>query len=51
MEKTELDRGFEIILAELYNCRQYLLNTVQDRPEIFADYTANDYADWLSQAM
>lgn len=51
MEKTEFDRGFEIILAELYTSRQYLLNTIEDRPELFVDYTANDYADWLSQVM
>lgn len=51
MEKTDLDRGFEQALANLYQCRQYLLNAIEINPEVFANYDADDYADWLCECM
>ncbi len=51
MEKTELDRGFEQALANLYQCRQALLSAIMNTPEVFKDFKADDYEDWLCDCM
>jgi hypothetical protein len=51
MEKTELDRGFEQALANLYQCREVLLAAIKRDPEGFEEYEANDYCDWLAECM
>jgi len=51
MDKTELDRGFEQALANLYQSKEYIRNKLNTNPDDFEGFDQNDFTELLMLCM